>query len=117
MLWDFDFEIIKNNLQILMDHDQYLAPMNILRDLHILQRGEGSILTRFDRIESVTAVKKAMPWMLKCQEKTFKRFSSGSLLLLTCLEKLNGPNLIFKFSDQWSYMNSVVSSSTIWPRV
>lgn len=72
-MWEMRFHVIKAKLKLLKDHGQYLSPINILRDLDIFQRKEESILERLNQVESSTAVKKAMPWMVKCPEATLKR--------------------------------------------
>lgn len=75
-MWEMDFDFMKHKLAVLMKYDQYLAPINILRDLDIFRRNEDSILGRFDRVTSTGVVKKAMPWMVKCQESTLNRYQA-----------------------------------------
>lgn len=71
-MWESDLGEIKRNLHILLDTDQYLSPIDILRNLRILQCND----ERLKFIESNTDHKKALLWMLKCEEKTFKRYQT-----------------------------------------
>lgn len=75
-MWQIDFDLIKTKLELLMKYDEYLAPINILRDLDIFLRSDDSILERFKRVTSTGVVKKAMPWMVKCPEPTLKRYQT-----------------------------------------
>lgn len=89
-MWEMDFDLMKKKLEILMSYEEYLLPMNILRDLHILQRSEESIHERMNRLKSISAVKQAMPWMLKCKKSVLDRYPSLSwtisFLCVICLK-------------------------------
>lgn len=67
------FDRIKHKLDILLRYKEYIPSNNILRDLHILERSEESIMERMYQIISMSEVKKVMPWMLKCHKPTYDR--------------------------------------------
>lgn len=64
-------DALKPKIKLLLEYD--VMPINILRDLAVLETGDAMIKSRLEKL-SVNYIKHIMPWTLKCDEDQFERF-------------------------------------------
>lgn len=70
-------ELLKRKLELLLSNG--VAGINILRDLHVVERSEISLIKRFELLKECK-VERIMPWMLKCENETFYRYEKCQFL-------------------------------------